>query len=97
MKKPNGPIEPLLPRDAAPPLQPDGDEHAPAEPRVRQMLNERQLLGKVPFSRTTLWRMEKKGEFPKGRYISANRKIWFEDEVVAWQNALDQGRRTLKH
>jgi prophage regulatory protein len=34
--------------------------------------------------------MEKAGRFPKSTYISPNRRVWFEDEIVAWQNAVDE-------
>jgi prophage regulatory protein len=56
----------------------------------RRMLNEKQVLAITPVSRTTLYRMEKAGRFPKGKYISPNRRIWFEDEIIAWQNAVDE-------
>lgn len=56
----------------------------------RRMLNEKQVLEIVPVARTTLFRMEKAGRFPKGTYISPNRRIWFEDEIIAWQNAVDE-------
>jgi prophage regulatory protein len=95
MSKPKAPIaEPLL---AAPPLQPD--DRAPAEPKPRVMLNEKQVLAIVPVSTVTLWRMERDGIFPKGSYISSNRKVWFEDEIVAWQNSVNgraRGRRPRK-
>jgi predicted DNA-binding transcriptional regulator AlpA len=54
------------------------------------MLNEAQVLAIVPVSKTTLFRMAKSGRFPKGTYISPNRKVWFEDEISAWQNAVDE-------
>ncbi|WP_128933576.1 helix-turn-helix transcriptional regulator [Bradyrhizobium zhanjiangense] len=56
----------------------------------RRMLNEAQVLEIVPVSRTTLYRMEKAGRFPKCTYISPNRRVWYEDEIVAWQNAVDE-------
>jgi prophage regulatory protein len=62
----------------------------------RRMLNEKQVLQIVPVSPVTLWRMEKKGLFPKGSYISPNRKIWYEDEIIKWQtdvNGRGRGRR----
>lgn len=62
---------------------------------ARRMLNEKQVLEIIPVSRTTLYRMEKAGRFPKCTYISPNRRVWYEDEIVAWQNAvneLDPGR-----
>ena len=60
----------------------------------RRMLSEAQVLAIVPVSPTTLWRMVKRGEFPAPVFISPNKKVWFEDEVIAWQSALDEhGRR----
>ena len=63
---------------------------APDKSRPRRMLNEKQVLDVVPVSRTTLFRLEKAGRFPKSTYISPNRRAWFEDQVVAWQNAVDE-------
>ena len=57
---------------------------------ARRMLNERQVLEIIPISRTTLYRMEKAGRFPKCIYISPNRRVWYEDEIVAWQNSVDE-------
>jgi prophage regulatory protein len=56
----------------------------------RRMLNEKQVLEIVPVGRTTLYRMEKTGRFPRSTCISPNRRVWFEDEIVAWQNAVDE-------
>ncbi|WP_200890093.1 helix-turn-helix transcriptional regulator [Bradyrhizobium japonicum] len=56
----------------------------------RRMLNEAQVLAIIPISRTTLYRMEKVGRFPKSTYISPNRRVWYEDEIIAWQNAVDE-------
>jgi prophage regulatory protein len=65
---------------------------APEEPR--RMLNEKMVLEIVPVGHTTLWRLEKVGRFPKSTYISPNRRIWFADEIAAWQREVDgQGRR----
>ena len=66
------------------------DRAAPDEPRPRTMLSEEQVLAIVPVSPSTLSRMEKEGHFPKSTYISPNRRVWFEDEIVAWQNAVDE-------
>jgi prophage regulatory protein len=93
MIKNNGTSEPLLPRSEAPPLQPDGGDRAPDEPRPRRMLNEKQVLEIIPVSRSTLWRLEKQGKFPRSTYISSNRRFWFADEVTEWQNRINgQGR-----
>jgi len=56
----------------------------------RRMLSEKQVLEIVPVGRTTLYRMEKAGRFPKSTSISPNRRVWFDDEIIAWQNAVDE-------
>jgi prophage regulatory protein len=56
----------------------------------RRMLSEKQVLSIIPVGRSTLWRMEKAGRFPKSTYISPNRRVWYEDQIVAWQAAVDE-------
>jgi prophage regulatory protein len=54
------------------------------------------VLEIVPVSRSTLWRMERTGKFPRATYISKNRRVWFEDEICEWQNSVNEfqpGRR----
>ena len=53
-------------------------ESAQEKTRPRRMLNEKQVLDIVPLGRTTLYRMEKAGRFPRSTYISPNRRIWYE-------------------
>jgi prophage regulatory protein len=69
------------------------EEAAPAEPRpqaARRMITEKQVQAIVPFARSTIWRMERDGRFPKGIYpFKVRRKFWYEDEVRAWQDAMD--------
>ena len=62
----------------------------PDKSEPRNMLSEKQVLEKIPVGRTTLYRMEKAGRFPRSTYISPNRRVWFEDEIVAWQSAVDE-------
>jgi predicted DNA-binding transcriptional regulator AlpA len=57
---------------------------------LRRMLNEKQVLEIVPVSRTTLYRLEKAGQFPRSTYISPNRGVWFKDDIERWQNAVDE-------
>ncbi|MCA1533711.1 AlpA family phage regulatory protein [Bradyrhizobium sp. NBAIM03] len=57
------------------------------------MLSQEQVLAIVPISYVTLWRMEKRGQFPQSTYITPNRRVWFEDEIIAWQNAVNGRRR----
>jgi predicted DNA-binding transcriptional regulator AlpA len=64
-----------------------------SELRARRMLTINEVLAIVPFSRTTLFRMESKGTFPASYWPSPGRRVWFEDEVIAWQNALPPNHR----
>jgi prophage regulatory protein len=59
----------------------------------RRMLTTDEVLAIVPVSRQTLYRMERDGKFPPSTYISANRRIWFSDEIAAWQEALPHHKR----
>jgi predicted DNA-binding transcriptional regulator AlpA len=70
----------------------ESEDAAPDKPGPRRMLNEKQVLQIVPVGRTTLYRMEKAGRFPKSTYISPNRRVWFEDEIIAWQNTVDESK-----
>ena len=42
---------------------------------------------RIGLSRSTIWRLERRGQFPKHRRISANAVAWVEDELVAWIRA----------
>jgi prophage regulatory protein len=55
---------------------------------VREMLTAEQVLAMIPISRTTLFRLERDGLFPQGLLITPHRKLWFKDEVIAWQKDL---------
>jgi predicted DNA-binding transcriptional regulator AlpA len=66
------------------------EDGAARHSRPRRMLNEKQILEIVPLSRTSIYRLEKAGKFPRSTYISANRRIWYEDEIIAWQHAVDE-------
>jgi predicted DNA-binding transcriptional regulator AlpA len=69
-----------------------------AEPvGLRRMLGIDEVLRIVPVSAVTLWRMERNGLFPKGTFISPNKKIWWADEVVRWQQEVDGRRRGRRH
>ena len=70
--------------------QTQSEDVVPEKPAPRRMLSEKQVLEIVPVGRTRLYRMEKAGRFPKSTYISPNRRVWFDDEIVAWQNAVDE-------
>src|SRR6516165_6674284 len=66
------------------------EDGATDKSRPRRMLNEKQVLDIVPLSRTSIYRLEKAGKFPRSTYISANRRIWYEDQIIDWQRAVDE-------
>jgi prophage regulatory protein len=39
------------------------------------------------LSRSTIWRLERRGDFPKHRRISANAVAWVEEEVAQWMQS----------
>jgi prophage regulatory protein len=50
------------------------------------------------LSRSTIWRLERRGEFPRHRRISANVVAWVETEVVAWiQSRANPGQAEVQH
>jgi predicted DNA-binding transcriptional regulator AlpA len=53
-------------------------------------------LRTVPIARTTLFRMIKAGTFPAPTYISPNRRVWYEDQIIAWQGKLDDSQPNLR-
>lgn len=57
---------------------------------LRQMISMKEVLEKVPFSRSTLLRQVEEGNFPKPRPIASGRVAWYLDEVIQWQRDLDQ-------
>ncbi len=67
----------------------EAEDGASDNSRPRRMLTEAQVFAIVPVSRVTLWRMVKAGPFPRPTYISANRHVWYEDELIAWQNKIN--------
>lgn len=56
----------------------------------RKMLNLKQVLALVPFSRSTIYREMEEGRFPKAREIAPRRIAWYEDDVTTWQLELDR-------
>lgn len=46
-----------------------------------------QASEKTGLSTVTIWRMEKRGEFPQRRQISANRVAYLESEVDDWMQS----------
>lgn len=45
------------------------------------------VLDRTGLSRSTIWRLEKAGKFPRRRRVSASVVAWLESEVTAWIQA----------
>ena len=58
--------------------------------KPQPMLSEAQVLALIPVARTTLYRMMKGGKFPKGVYVSPNRRLWLASEIANWQRTVDE-------
>ncbi|WP_415760809.1 helix-turn-helix transcriptional regulator [Pseudomonas sp. LT1P18] len=50
-------------------------------------MREREVLDVTSFSRTTLWRVIKSGQFPRPVRISPGRVGWRESAIIAWQES----------
>jgi prophage regulatory protein len=60
--------------------------------KPRRMLTIAEVLAIVPIARTTLERMVRLKQFPKPTYISNNRRIWYADQIVEWQQTVDNSQ-----
>lgn len=54
------------------------------ESDLDRFLGEAEVEQTTDLSRTTLWRQEREGRFPKRRHISANRIAWLRSEIIEW-------------
>ncbi len=70
-------------------LPPDEERMAELDRYLRTNECER-LTG---LSRSTLWRLERAGSFPRRRKLSANAVGWLENEVRAWLQDRAEPRR----
>jgi prophage regulatory protein len=51
------------------------------------ILRKQEVLRRIGVSASTLWRMEREGEFPSPVRISTNRVGWVETEIDEWIQA----------
>lgn len=49
-----------------------------------KIIRKPEVLGRVNLSDPTVWRMEKKGTFPKRIRLGGNSVGWFESEIDEW-------------
>jgi prophage regulatory protein len=52
--------------------------------RRDQLIGVQEVMKRTDLSRTTLWRLERAGDFPKRVPLSKNRVAWKESQVNAW-------------
>ena len=52
-----------------------------------KFLRQRELTETTGLSRTTLWRMERSGAFPRRRRLGPNCVGWVDDEVNEWKKS----------
>ena len=69
------------------------DEH----PRVRRIVRPATIRAMVPLHQATIYRMEKRGEFPQRIKLGGNATGYYEDEVIEWQNNLVRGTYQRKY
>jgi prophage regulatory protein len=56
-----------------------------AQPTFKErLISEREVLRRTSFSKSTRWRLEKAGAFPRSVQISRGRRAWRESEIDAW-------------
>lgn len=61
-----------------------GTNGSTGEVRPARLLRFPTVRERTGLSRSTIWRLERRGEFPRHRRISANVVAWVETEVVDW-------------
>lgn len=62
----------------------DPRRHVKLLRRTERLLKSKDVQRLTGYSRTSLWRLEKLGKFPKRITLSRNAVRWHESEVRAW-------------
>jgi prophage regulatory protein len=75
--------QPPAPASAAP-TPPAAAPTRDSGPRLPRLLPFREVSQRVALSRSTIWRMERAGQFPKRRRLSVNKVAWWEPEIEEW-------------
>lgn len=68
-----GPAQAVMKETPMPPATPEG-----------RVIGLKKLLNMIPLSRTTIWRLERSGLFPKRIQLTANRIGWDVEDVQRW-------------
>ena len=57
-----------------------------------RLIRFQQIKDKVGLSRSTIWRLQRSGRFPKSQHIGPNSVAWLEAEIDSWiKNKFAQG------
>ena len=59
----------------------------------KKLLRFPEVQDRVGLSRTTIWRLEKKGKFPARRILGENSVGWLEEEVEKWIRSKNSVKR----
>ncbi len=51
---------------------------------MERILRKEEVVDRTGLSAVSIWRLEKRGDFPQHRRISPNRVGWLSSEVEAW-------------
>ena len=57
---------------------------APSAPPLRRTIKKPELRQMVPLADSTIWEMERRGEFPRRFYLTSKCVVWDLEEVEAW-------------
>jgi prophage regulatory protein len=65
-------------------MQAEKNTTQPASLPATGFIRQKQLVAIIPFSRTTLWRKVREGEFPAPVHLSANVTAWKVELIRKW-------------
>ena len=68
----------------APAGRPNGETGNRAPPTIDRIVGENECFQITNLSRTTRWRLMRRGEFPRKVSISPNRKGWTLSSILGW-------------
>ena len=66
------------------PEPPEANNASAGGPTPTRLLRFPAVRDRTGLSRSTIWRLERRGEFPRHRRISANVVVWVEEEISNW-------------
>lgn len=62
----------------------DGDDFEAREEAAMRAMRFPEVRVRVGLSRTSVWRLERRGVFPRRRRLGANSVCWLESEIEEW-------------